>query len=116
MTKSLALAQSNVIPIDAGCAEPALPFSHRMIQALHGTLRHLLEQVPDGRTITYVVVQVCEDGRSLIAFAHFDGNEDSYCDIAAAVNGIEYDRNDPLTHPRVIVQGLRWLGAMDAHD
>ena len=73
----------------------------------------LLEQVPEGRSLEYLVCQVCEDGRSLIVYGHLDGNEDSYCDIAAGVRNLVYERGNPMVHPRAIVEGLQWLAAND---
>ena len=78
---------------------------------LRDTRRRLMEQVPEGRTLEYIVCQVCEDGRSLIVYGHFDGNEDSYCDIASGVRDLRYERGNPMTHPRAIVEGLQWLAA-----
>ena len=79
------------------------------LDVLRDTQARLSEQVPSGRSLEYLVCQVCEDGRSLIVFGHFDGNEDSYCDIAVGVSGLEYERGNPLVHPRAIIQGLQWL-------
>ena len=106
MTKALAKRGGDVVSLIARQA---------WLDELRDTQRRLMEQVPEGRTLEYLVCQVCEDGRSLIVYGHFDGNEDSYCDIAASVRGLSYERGNPMVHPRAVIEGLQWLAANDAH-
>jgi hypothetical protein len=91
------------VPI--GC-DPA--FYRKLLDALTRTLTRLAEQVPDGRELEDVGTVIAEDSKSLVTYGYFE-NSNGYPDIVAGINGVTYDRGNPLTYPATVDNALRWL-------
>jgi hypothetical protein len=112
------VTRTNIVKVDFARGE-ALPvgcdrrFYERLLDALTHTLARLSEQVPEGRELEEVGTVICEDNTTLLTYGYYDG---SYymADCAAGIDGIQYDRGNPLTHPQTIDSALRWLASKQA--